>query len=120
MATGPCIPPIAPQMAQDGRRLVIIKDAEPSSLRPYYEEKAYKCVYLKPSQLCKVAPPPGSAHEEQWPLDARFECALARKVMCVCNAPPQAEANGKAAGPKGKGGKGKGKAATSGSMPAPW
>ena len=71
-------------VGQDGRRLAIIRDAEPSSRRPYYQAEAVRSVYLKPRQLCRAPRPPPSA--TAWPLDARFTCALAGKPTCDCSA----------------------------------
>ena len=71
-------------VGRDGRRLAIIKDQEPSARRPYYEAQAVRSVYLRPTQLCRAPPPPDG--KKQWPLEARFGCALAGKTQCECDA----------------------------------
>lgn len=45
-----------------------------------------RSVYLKPSQLMRVPPPPEESGQKEWPLDARFGCALAGLKSCECNA----------------------------------
>jgi hypothetical protein len=71
-------------VGRDGRRLAIIADPEPSARRTYYEAQAVRSAYLTPSQLVPAPPPP--AGMKQWPLDARFGCALAGKKHCECAA----------------------------------